>query len=345
MYFHDGHETNIDEMIQATKATFDYAQENFGSYPYSSLRILEVPAYTRFGGRASAGIVAMNETSMYTLDTSDSNVVNTVTRRTIHEVAHQWWGEKLAPKITKGADTIIESLAKYTELAVLDKLHGSTMTRALGKLNQRRYFSGRSYRHNPEVPLALAEDQNYLSYGKGAVTMQAVRQLLTEDKFNQVLRRFMSANGDQMNATTASLVDELKAVSTHQQSRLIDDWFNKMVEYDLSTSNAAVTLMPDGRYRVEFDLTAKRLVADENGEYFPVAIDEQIQIGLYEQHPDASAESNAEQPLLLVSQLITSETQRVSLIVDKKPKFVVVDPYLTRLDSKVGDNVVAVEIK
>ncbi len=340
MYFHLGHQTNIDEMIKATKATIDYAEQHLGSYPYSSLRILEVPGYTRFGGRASAGIVAMNETSMYTLDTSNPNVVNTVVRRTIHEVAHQWWGEKLAPKITKGADIIIESLAKYVEIEVLDKLHGSAMTRALGKLNQRRYFSGRSYRRTPEVPLTLTEDQNYLSYGKGAVTMQALKQLLGEAKFNQALRSFMKAHHTLMNATTADLVNELKAVSTQQQQRLIDDWLNLIIEYDLAASNATVTLTPDGRYRVEFDLTAKRLAADEHGEYLPIAIDEPIQIGLFEQHPD----TNTEQSLLLISQLVTSEHQRVSLIVDKKPLFVVVDPFLTRLDADVGDNVVAVEV-
>jgi ABC-2 type transport system permease protein len=332
MYSHPKHQSNIDEMIRATKATLDYSIENFGAYPYKSLRLIEVPNYHPFGGQASAGVVALTE-GLYNQNYADGSAINNVARNVIHEVSHQWWGEKLVPQMIAGEGVLVESMAKYVEVAVLQRLYGSAMPRALTKYSQRRYFSGRAFSAEKEVALRLTT-QNYLSYGKGPVILLALKELIGETKLNQVLKRFIKNHQNDTNATIDDLIGQLNEVADDQQRRLIKDWFNKIIEYDLSVNETEVKQLEDERYSVSFDLHAKRQVADDNGVFSSTPIDEAIQIGIFSQQPKAKNGA----PIYLRSHQVKQSETRVTVIVNEKPSYLVVDPYFTRLDQDLRDN-------
>jgi ABC-2 type transport system permease protein len=340
MYFHPEHGENIDEMLRATKATLDYATTNLGPYAFDSIRILEVPEYHPFGGKATSGIVALSE-SLYTENYNDGADINNTARNTIHEVMHQWWGEKLVPKITQGEGVLVESLTKYMEAVILEKMYGTNMSRQLRKYTQRRYFSGRAYAPTAEVSLIEADYERYITYGKGPVVFTALKELLGEQKLNTAFKQLIESHKFTLSATTDDLISALFDIADDSQKDLIKDWLTKVIEYDLAINNAVVSELPDGRFEVVIDVKALRLSMDKDGKFSEIGIDEPIKITLYGVYP----ECNNTEALFIENQQINQTNSTITLIIKEKPNYVMIDPDYTRLDKNLSDNISKIEDK
>lgn len=334
MYFHPEHGENIDEMLRATQATLDYATTNLGPYAFESLRILEVPDYHPFGGKATSGVIALSE-SLYTENYNDGADINNPARNTIHEVMHQWWGEKLAPKITQGEGVLVESLTKYMEAVILEKMYGNNMARQLTKYTQRRYFSGRAYARTAEVGLIEADHERYLTYGKGPVVFTALKELLGEQKLNTAFKQLIESHKYTLSATTDDLLSALFDIADDSQKGLIQDWLTKVIEYDLAINNAVVNELADGRYEVVIDVNALRLSTDKDGQVSEIGIDESITIALYRAYPGR----RSTEALSITKQLINQTNSTITLVVEDKPSYVMIDPNYTRLDKDLSNNI------
>ena len=219
LYVHPKHKANIEEMVRATRATFNYCIQAFGPYPYDSFRIIEVPGYHRFGGKASAGVVALSE-DLFVQNYADGSPINNVARNTIHEVIHQWWGEKLVPKIDNGQGVLTESITKYLEAVILGSIENQDMADRLMTSNHRRYLAGRSITREPEVSLLESENQRYLCYGKGPVVFMNLNRRLGEDGLNAVLNDFLEKYQPGMDGTLQSLVDMLCVAYPEHEARI-----------------------------------------------------------------------------------------------------------------------------
>lgn len=224
IYYHPNHQQNVEEILKATRFTLNHMREHYHDYPFSSLRLVEVPKYHSFGGKASAGVVALNEL-LFLQDYQDDAAINNVARNTIHEVAHQWFGELVTPKITFGEKIVTESITKELEQTVLGEMYGNSMATSLASFNQRRYLIGRSFATQQEVPLLLAQGEPYLSYGKGPLVMGQVRTLLGDQTYQKVLKEFIDRHKNGMTATLFDLVQLFKQAS--KEPELIEYWFNK----------------------------------------------------------------------------------------------------------------------
>ncbi len=340
MYFHGDHQQNIDEMLRATKATLDYATRHLGDYAYDSLRILEVPAYHPFGGKAAAGVIALSE-NLYTENYRDDAAINNPARNTIHEVLHQWWGEKLVPKITQGEGVLVESLTKYMEAVILGEMYGNNMASQLRKYSQRRYFSGRAYARTVEVGIVDVYKETYLNYGKGPIVFAALRELLGEQQINAAFKQLIETHQHTLSATIDDLLNALYKISDAKQAVLIKDWLTNVIEYDLCIDKAIVSQLSDGRYQVVINVNALRLNHDKQGLVSEIVIDEPITFALFSAHPDV----NNVKTLYIDSHNINQKKSLITLIVDELPKYVMIDPDYTRLDKNLSDNIVKTTIK
>ncbi|MDN5201016.1 M1 family aminopeptidase [Fulvivirgaceae bacterium BMA10] len=336
MYYHPTHYHNIEEMIQVTKATLDYCSAHFGPYPHDYLRIAEVHSGGGFGGQALPGVISMAEMAMYTKDTRNPDAINIVARRTIHEVAHQWWGHLVSPKRIEGSKVLSESLAKYTESVIMEKLYGRAMVRKLTNYTARRYFSGRSYADVPEPPLYLTDQQQYLAYSKGYIVMLAIKDLIGEEAVNIALGNLAKKHSSEPTATTLDLLNELYQVTPIEHHNLIDDWMKRVITYDLKLTSCSYRKLSDGKYEVRATVNAKRFETQENGQEIQIPIDEPIQIGIFKKHPNEMKKN--EDAIYLEKRQIDQEETIIKIIVDEVPGYIGIDPYLTRLDKVRRDN-------
>lgn len=337
-YYYPAHAYNIDSVAASTKAALDYCMENFGAYPFDHIRIAEVPNHWRFGGFAHPGIISMVEDRLYLTDIRNPDEFNLVAKRTIHEVAHQWWGHVLSPKVVEGASIFIEGLAKYTEGVVMEKLYGKRAIYQLSESANRTYFSGRAWATEAESPIYLVSGQGFISYGKNFSVMMALRDLIGEDTLNQVLRGISDRykNDVEFSATSLELLDELYKVTPEEDHVLIDDWFKRVITYDLAVKEVAYRTLANGKFEISMTLKAQRFETLENGESKQINIREPIQIGLFDKHPSEIGKNGG--IITLENQLISEDNQEIKLIVDRLPTFVSVDPFGTRSDKNMNDN-------
>jgi ABC-type transport system involved in multi-copper enzyme maturation permease subunit len=332
--YHPAHAANVKAMLATAIRTLDYCNEAFGSYPYRQLKLAEVSTSWNFGGYALPDTILFSERRMFLVDARDAARPDLVTRRVAHEVAHQWWGYQLEPQSRGGASTLTESLAKYTELMVLERSRGRDQVRELLGIELDRYLAGRSGEEQHERTLANVGDQAYLYYSKGALVLHAVRDLIGERALNAALHRLLDQNRDTATATSLDLLRELRNVSTPAQFALIDEWFEKIVLYDFKVDAAEVTPLPNGRFRVVAHVTAAKREAAEDGVERDVPLDEEIDVALFRAGGIDAAN-------LIATQRVHLRTgpNEIAFVTAEKPLFIVADPDLLRIDRNRADNV------
>ncbi len=313
------HEQNVEAMFTAAMASFDYCSDNYGPYPGKQLRLVEVPSYWNFGAFAMPEVVFLVENRTFLIDTRDPNRPDLLARRIAHEVAHEWWGHRVTPKSGPGASTIVESLTKYTELRVVERLRGAEQVHRMLALEHDRYLAGRSETDKVEVPLTLTEGQPYLYYGKGALVFSAIRDLIGEARLNLALRNFFTEESVHENrATTADLLRHLQRVAP-REFPLIREWLSEIVLYDFSVKSAELR----GRELI-VHVDAHKFAADGKGRETPRAMSEAIEIGAGDQ---------------VTKHVLHEGDNTIVIAVEGKPENVEVDPHYLRIDRNRFDNV------
>jgi len=337
-YYFPAHNYNIDSIASSTAATLDYCIENFGAYPFDHIRIAEVPSHWPFGGFAHPGMISMVEDRLYLTDIRNPDAFNLVAKRTIHEVAHQWWGHVLSPKVVEGGSIFVEGLAKYTEAVIMEKLYGKKAIYQLSENANRTYFTGRAWSTEAEPPLYLVSGQGYISYGKNYNVMIALRDLISEDNLNQVLRTITDRYRDdvEFSVTSVEFLEELYQVTPEKHHVLIDDWFKRVITYDLAIEDVSHRELDNGKYELTINLKARRFETQANGEAIPISINEPIQIGLFEKHSREIGKDGG--IIYLQAHEISKDGQEIKVIVDSLPIYVSIDPFGTRVDENINDN-------
>lgn len=337
-YYHSGHNYNISEIRESIQHALDYCIENFGPYPHNHLRIAEIPSHWGFGGAAHPGLISMVEDRLYLLDNRDKEAFDLVAKRTIHEVAHQWWGGILSPKYVEGGSLLTEGFTKYTEIVLLEKMHGKRTTWQLSQTANSMYFGGRAFAPEPEPPLYLSRGQTYLAYGKNYISMLALRDLIGEEKVNLVLRKLIDRfrYNDEIRATSLDFLNLLYEELDEAYHSMIDDWFKRVITYDLAVKNVSYERLENGQFKVKALFSVNRFEQNEDGLETSISVDEPIQIGVFTKHPKYTTDSST---LYLKPHQINSEEMSIEMIVEGQPRFIAIDPFGSRPDKNLKNNI------
>ena len=336
VYIHPGHTQNLDQVKRSIGEAMAYCNRYFGPYPYTSLSVVEIPGTFPTGGRASAGVIALNEWGLFMLDPDPGRSVHTVVRRTVHEVVHQWFGEKLVPKIANGERVLNESITKYVEAMIVEDLLGPDMLRTMNLANRHRYFSGRS-RDAEESPL-VAANESYLCYGKGALVFQELAELWGEERLNRLLKSFVEDHRQGMTATMPDLVARLLAEAGEADRHQVENGFLKRVTYEFRLEAVDVERLADGTWLV-LRIDAQCQDGDETGAIKVTSSEVPLRVGL--------ADTDPRKGLMALNQLETIRIRdgrgRVRIKVDRIPKYIMLDPFARRLHADSSDHVYALK--
>lgn len=330
VYFHPGHEYNLDRMVRGVKRSLDYNREHFGPYPYEAVRIIEVPDLGTIGGTARAlpGLMAWTETGGFLSDLSDPDALDVVFNTTTHEVAHQWWGHQLAPGMAPGSGALVETMAQWVRLKTLERELGTEVADEFRRAEMLRYLRSRAVQ-TTEEPLALSNDTGVL-YRKGTVVMGALGETLGEVRVNLALRTLLERfAGSGSFPTTADLLAELRAVATTEEQSVITDLFERITLFD----NAVVDVhdvTPEGsRYRVGFTVRVQKRYADGTGVERVVPAHEWIELAILDEN---------EVVIHTERMRFTGGFHPIELVVDRPPAFIEVDPRTLLIDRDLSDN-------
>lgn len=240
IYYHRGHNYNLERMMESMRYALDYYSANFSPYPYEQIRIMEFPRYDQFA-QSFPTAVPFSEAMGFVLNIDDEQDVDMAFYITAHELAHQWWGLQVEAANVQGRNMILETLTQYSAIMVLKKKYSKEKVKQFLANEKERYEADRLRDKNREVPLSLVENQEYIYYRKGAINMYALQEAIGEENVNLALRKFLKDWNTQDSAlkmrkaryaTTEDLLDYFKDVTPEDQQHIITDLFEKVDEID-----------------------------------------------------------------------------------------------------------------
>jgi aminopeptidase N len=336
--YHDRkHGYNVDRMITATQKSLDYYTTQFTPYQFKQVRILEFPNYNSFA-QSFANTIPFSESIGFIADLRDKENIDYVFYVTAHEMAHQWWGHQIAAANVQGSTMLIESLAQYSALMVMEKEYGPHQMRRFLRYELDRYLSSRGSEAIEEQPLMRVENQQYIHYRKGSLVFYRLRDEIGEAALNRALKRYLQDKAFQEAPFTTSkeLLGYIRAEAPADKQALITDLFEKIVFYDNRVLEASAKKRADGQWDVTMKLHLAKMEADGKGKETPRAYDEPVEIGVFARAKGAKEAD--ERVLLLEKRVLAGANPVVTVTVKEQPFEVGVDPYNKMIDRVSRDN-------
>ena len=371
IYYHKGHEYNLDRMIQGVKMSLDYYTVNFSPYQHRQVRIIEFPRTGGSFAQSFPNTIPYSEAIGFVAKVDDKNEedIDYPFYVTAHELAHQWWAHQVIGGNVKGATILSETMSQYSALMVMEKEYGKEKMRKFLKYELDHYLGGRGSEQKKELPIILNEGQQYIHYNKGSVVMYALKDYIGEDSLNAALKKYIHKVAFQEPPFTNSLefLNYIKSATPDSLQYLIKDMFETITLYDNKVAKASYSKTSEGKYLVNISIKSKKLRADSLGKEQDTESSSvvSIQIGGSDDKTDGSVtksnnklsslplndwidigvfgEENIngkmkDKELFLAKYKITKPDMDFSIIVDKEPSSVGIDPYNKLIEKNSEDN-------
>ena len=339
VFYHPQHDFNVARMIEAAKKSLDYFTKEFSPYQYRQFRILEFPAYETFA-QSFPNTIPYSEGIGFIANLRDEKNIDYVFYVTAHELAHQWWAHQIIGRRAQGMTMLVETLAQYSALMVMEREYGPTKMRRFLNYELDSYLANRGGERIEELPLKLVEDQPYVHYRKGSLAMYALKDTIGEEAVNRALRAMLAhyAFAEAPFPRSGDLIDAFRAEAPADKQALITALFEKITLWDLNVTDAHVQPTEDGRYRVTMSIATRQLEADGAGREVEVPLDVWLDIGVFGAPPDGLGKDDLPAPLLLEKRHFDTGTSTLEFIVDQPPVRVGIDPYNKLIDRNPDDN-------
>ena len=209
-----------DSTLLGARDTLSWLDREVAPYPGSVLRIVAVPEIGP-GGYAMPQVVLLSNRLSFRAQPEKSAGFNQAYRRAVHEAAHQWFGHLIGYGIPEERAFLVESLAKYAELVMVERRYGKTAMRALVAWEQERYRQARLDLSQPIMPLIDAEETED-KYSRATLTFACMRERVGDEPILYALQR-LAARSEQTNTPVRSVdfVSELAAASNQSMTPAI----------------------------------------------------------------------------------------------------------------------------
>lgn len=337
VYYHKGHEYNIDDMMKAMKMSLEYYSENFSPFQYKQLRVFEFPRFSSFA-QSFPNMIPFSESIGFIADVEDEDV-NYPFWVTAHEVAHQWWAHQVIGANVEGATVMSEILAQYSSQQVIKNEYGIEKLRDMIKYDMDGYLTGRSTEsHYEPALLYLRPNQGYLHYKKGNVVMYALADYIGEDKINSALKKFVEdyAFQEPPFVTSLEFIEYIKEVTPDSLQYVIYDMFETITLYENKVTDLSYEELDNGKYQVNFTVECQKFRADSLGREEEISINDWIDIAVFSKEVNDSTKKETE--IFLQKFKIEENKRDFEFVLDHKPNKVGIDPYFKLIDRHRDDN-------
>jgi hypothetical protein len=342
IYYHAGHEFNLEHIMQGMETSLKYFSEKYSPFQFSDLRITEVPIY-HDRAQSLPGLITKAENMGFTFDISDEDTPNLPFFITAHEVSHQWWGDQVNPANVQGQTMLSEMLAQYSALSVYKQTFPKEHVDELLKWNMRQYFKQRLQEEVEEMPLYLVESgQDYIHYRKGLIVMHSFQKMVSEEKINGALSEFI-ADWNSFNGTryfqenrypkSTDLLEYFYAITPDSFMNQAKELFEEVIIYDNRIENAQVEELSKTEFSIEIQLhlNKSRVLGLESEE--EIEFTRPVEIGFYQ------LDDEGNEKLVELREITIDPTNNVyTFNLSVQPDFVKLDPHLTLLDKNIFDN-------
>lgn len=339
VYYHEEHPYNVDKMVNSIKKSLGYYTENFSPYRHRQARIIEFPRYASFA-QAFPGTMPYSESIGFIARIEEEDDIDMVFYVVAHEMAHQWWAHQAMGAAMEGATLLVETLAQYSAIMVMEKEYGKDQIHKFLKYEMDNYLRSRGGETRQEKPLMRVDaGQGYIHYRKGSCVMYYLKEMIGEDSVNAALRDYLDeyAYAEPPYPTSYALVDRLRERTPDSLQYLLTDLFEEITLFDNRVvGDPQVEKLDNGQFQVTMEVECTKLRADSLGTESPVSIADYIDFGVYAK-PEGDKERG--KTLALERRRITKPRQTLTFVVDEEPHEAGVDPNYYLIDRMPEDNV------
>ena len=357
IYYHKGHEYNLDRMMKGMKAALDYCSENFSPYQHKQVRIIEFPKTAGAFAQSFPNTIPFSESVGFIADIDDSEEGGNdyAFYITAHEVAHQWWAHQVIGADVLGATVLSESLSEYVSLKIIESVNGKNKMRKFLKRSLDRYLTSRTFESKRENALMYNDGQGYIHYEKGSLIFYALSDYIGEKNLNNALKKYVKkvAFQDPPYTTSIDLVNHVNEVTPDSLNYLIEDMFETITLYQNRIVSTESKKLDNGKYQVDIEFNVSKYRNDEKGKIYygdrkidsisyktdemrkpeySVYLSDYIDLGIFGEKDEKETE------IYLEKHKINSINNKVTIVVDEEPKEVGIDPYNKLIDTNSEDN-------
>lgn len=335
IYYHQGHEYNLDRMMRSMKKSFDYFTTHYSPYQYDQMRIMEFPRYSAFA-QSFANTVPFSEGIGFNLKIEEDDV-DMAFYVTAHELAHQWWAHQVTEARVQGNAMLSETMSQYSALMVMKQEYPEEMMQKFLKHELDRYLRGRKSETLQERPLDLVEGQGYIHYRKGSVIMYAFQDYISEDSVNSALRRFITDYAYQENpyVTSDMLVEYFREVTPDSLQYIIDDMFENITLFENKAKKVSYKKYGNDRFELNLTYQSKKLRADSLGNTSEIQMEDWVDIGVY----GKPTEVEKDRLIYLKKHKVLAGESTIQIQLDEEPVKAGIDPINKLIDRNPDDNV------
>lgn len=338
VYYHQGHEYNVDKMMKSLKQSLTYYSKNFSPYPHEQARIIEFPRYASFA-QAFPGTMPYSESIGFIADLTEDDAIDMVYYVVAHEMAHQWWAHQIIGANVQGMTMLSESFSQYAALMVMKEEYGEDKMKQFMKYEMDRYLRSRGRETEKELPLMYVENQQYIHYRKGSVVLYALQDYIGEDSLNLALKRYAEAVSYQEPpyTTTLDVMDYIEAVTPDSLMFMIEDMFRTITLHNNRTEDASYKDLGNEKYEVSLEVSIEKYRADSLGRETLIPHNDYIDIGIYSKEKEEGHEYG--RPILVERHKISAADTTFIFVVDELPYEAGIDPNYLLVDRMPEDNV------
>lgn len=185
--YKEDHDYNLDIYRKAFSDAMSYLNSYLGAYPYSELRVAEIPFYQE-PFYAFANMIAISEKEGWYGDRKSDSVVSFIRFSAMKELFRQWVLENGSIADVQGADMLWTALPDALALGFLEQKDGVGPVEFILDKKRRFYGKERGKEPNQEPPLLSADGMDYLEANKGAIALYRLSKAVGHRDFLRFVR-------------------------------------------------------------------------------------------------------------------------------------------------------------
>jgi ABC-2 type transport system permease protein len=190
-------------------------------YPGQSLRLIAAPEFGSSGFAVPQAVLISYRRGFRASPAPDAGF-DQAYRRAVHETAHQWFGHLIGYGIPEERAFLVESLAKYAELVMVERRYGPKAMRALVIWEADRFSRARLAPAEAATPLIDAEDSEDM-YSRATLAFACLRTKVGDAAILEALREVAAASlRTSRPARSLDFVQALKRAGGKQSEAPID---------------------------------------------------------------------------------------------------------------------------
>ena len=208
--------------MRAMQDTLSWMSEHVAPYRAAQLSLLAMPDLGATG-YALPQMIMINHRVGFRAEPAADAGFDQRYRRAVHETAHQWFGHDIGNGVLADSAFLVESLAKYLELVLIEQHYGHDAMQALVEFERQR-FKFAVMRSTEHTTALVDATENHDLYSRATLVFAILRQQLGDAVISKALRQLWQQHGyPQTPATSMDFVRALQAQVNQQQQQLIAD--------------------------------------------------------------------------------------------------------------------------